>query len=63
MEDCCAIRPVGMHKYKANREIESLERQFYGLRENNKDIDELDERAKRYVDKVRRAMNIDFEQS
>ena len=50
---------MGVHKYKVSEQINQLERQFYGPRENNKDIARLDVRAKRYVDKVRRAMGID----
>mmetsp|Transcript_30010 Transcript_30010/g.62727 ORF Transcript_30010/g.62727 Transcript_30010/m.62727 type:complete len:462 (+) Transcript_30010:73-1458(+) len=58
MENCCAIRPMGMHKYKNKWQIEMLEEQFYGPT-NNKEITKLNERTRRYVDKVRGAMEID----
>lgn len=58
MDDCCAVRPMGIHKYKQKHQIVSLEQQFYGPA-NNKELKNLNERTRRYADKVRRAMGID----
>mmetsp|Transcript_38318 Transcript_38318/g.70297 ORF Transcript_38318/g.70297 Transcript_38318/m.70297 type:complete len:482 (+) Transcript_38318:26-1471(+) len=55
MENCCAVRPMGMHKYKRREQIEVLEKQFYGPT-NNKELSKLNERTRRYADKVRKAM-------
>ena len=57
MEDCCAIRPVGIHKYKQSILIEQLDKQFYGPADG-KDLKRLNARTRRYADKVRRAMGI-----
>ncbi len=58
MEECCAVRPIGLHKYKMTDEILEMENQFFGERDNL-DYKKLNARTKRYVDKVRRAMGID----
>lgn len=59
MEECCAIRPIGLHKYKLPTEILEMEAQFFGEL-GNKDYNRLDARTKRYVDKVRKAMGTDL---
>mmetsp|Transcript_1136 Transcript_1136/g.2387 ORF Transcript_1136/g.2387 Transcript_1136/m.2387 type:complete len:446 (-) Transcript_1136:1-1338(-) len=58
MEECCAVRPIGLHKYKMTNEILEMENQFFGERDNS-DYKKLNARTKRYVDKVRKAMGID----
>ena len=57
MENCCAVRPMGVHKYKRREQIEVLEKQFYGPTDN-KELSKLNERSRRYADNVRRAMGI-----
>ena len=57
MEECCANRPIAIHKYKFPGEHRRLEAQFYGP-EKNADYKRLKPINKRYVDKVRKAMNI-----
>jgi len=56
-EECCAHRPIGLHKYKKPQEIQMLDNQFFGDVEGT-DYKRLDARTKRYVDKVRKAMGI-----
>ena len=66
MEDCCAVRPMAFHKYKREEDIRTLEEEFYGKSGNNKlkrleqSTREQDKRMWRYVNKVRRAMNIEY---
>jgi len=57
MEDCCARRPMGIHKYKSKEKIESLDIQFYGL-PDNKELTRLNERTRRYAEKVRTELGI-----
>jgi len=57
MDDCCSIRPMAFHKYKQKKQIEELDQQFYGPADN-KEITKLNERTRRYADKVRWAMGI-----
>ncbi|KAL7548506.1 hypothetical protein ACHAWF_011798 [Thalassiosira exigua] len=57
MEDCCAHRPMGIHKYKLRKLIEELDQQLYGPA-GNKELKRLKARDRRYVDKVRRAMGL-----
>jgi hypothetical protein len=64
MEDCCAVRPMAFHKYKQENDIRILEDEFYGKRDNKmlKKLEhgrEQDKRMWRYVNKVRKAMDID----
>ncbi|KAL7485489.1 hypothetical protein ACHAW6_011098 [Cyclotella cf. meneghiniana] len=56
-EECCAHRPIGLHKYKKPQEIQMLENQFFGD-VKGPDYKRLNARTKRYVDKVRKAMGI-----
>ncbi|KAL7535674.1 hypothetical protein ACHAXR_006657 [Thalassiosira sp. AJA248-18] len=58
MDNCCAIHPMAVHKYKQKEQIEVLEEQFYGP-SNNKELKKLNERTRRYADKVRKAMGRD----
>jgi hypothetical protein len=58
-EECCAHRPIGLHKYKLPSEIMQVQQQFFGDTEN-KDYTRLSAKPKRYVDKVRKAMGVDF---
>mmetsp|Transcript_28324 Transcript_28324/g.58023 ORF Transcript_28324/g.58023 Transcript_28324/m.58023 type:complete len:444 (-) Transcript_28324:237-1568(-) len=58
MDECCAVRPIAIHKYKYSSQMEKLEQQFYGPRDNP-NIRKLSDRSRRYVTKVRRAMGID----
>ncbi|KAL7460337.1 hypothetical protein ACHAXS_000796 [Conticribra weissflogii] len=58
MEDCCAVRPIAIHKYKHSSQMEELEQQFYGPRDNPS-IKRLNDISRRYVTKVRKAMRID----
>ena len=57
MEECCAHRPIAFHKYKFPVQHQVLEAQFYGP-ENGEHYKKLKPINKRYVDKVRKAMNI-----
>ena len=57
-ENCCAIHPMGIHKYKNRDQIESVDKQFYGDL-SNKELTKLDARTRRYADKVRKALGID----
>jgi hypothetical protein len=59
-EECCAHRPIGLHKYKLPKEITTLDEQFFGSTKGQSYIS-LDARTKRYVDKVRTAMGISSE--
>ena len=59
MEDCCARRPMGIHKYKSKEKIESLDIQFYGL-PDNKELTRLNERTRRYAEKVRTELGIEY---
>ena len=58
LEECCSIRPMGIHKYKQTHQIEQLDDQFYGP-SNNKELTRLKGKTRRYADKVRRAMGFD----
>jgi len=58
MEDCCASRPMGFHKYKQVGPVNSMNQQFYG-RPGNIHLRNLKERDSRYVTKVRKAMEIE----
>lgn len=58
-EECCAHRPIGLHKYKLPSEIMQVQQQFFGDKKNN-DYARLSAKPKRYVDKVRKAMGVDF---
>ena len=60
MEDCCAVRPLGVHKYKQTWMMEGLEKQFYGsVEEKNERLRKESDGTRAYVDKVRKAMGID----
>ena len=52
------MRLMATHKYKQKWQIDSLDQQFYGPADN-KELTKLDERTRRYADKVRKAMGID----
>jgi hypothetical protein len=54
-EDCCAYRPIGLHKYKLPSQIMQVQQQFFGD-PNNEDYSRLNGKAKRHVEKVRVAM-------
>eukprot|EP00956_Cyclotella_meneghiniana_P011473 scaffold16121_cov68-Cyclotella_meneghiniana.AAC.1 len=56
-EECCAHRPIGLHKYKLPSEIQKLDLQFFGSTDGET-YKKLDAKTKRYVDKVRGAMGI-----
>mmetsp|Transcript_31211 Transcript_31211/g.75469 ORF Transcript_31211/g.75469 Transcript_31211/m.75469 type:complete len:438 (-) Transcript_31211:178-1491(-) len=58
MENTISIRPIGLHKYKASKEIMELDQQFFGP-PNNKEMMKLNPRTKTYVQKVRTAMGTD----
>ena len=58
LEECCAVHPMATHKYKQKWQIDSLDQQFYGPA-GNKELTKLNERTRRYADKVRKAMGID----
>eukprot|EP00956_Cyclotella_meneghiniana_P015342 scaffold23394_cov42-Cyclotella_meneghiniana.AAC.9 len=60
MEECCAHRPIAIHKYKYTRDIVRLEQEFYG-KEDNDYRKKMKEVNRKYVDKVRMAMNIGME--
>jgi len=49
---------MGIHKYKRKNLIEQLDQQFYGPPENN-ELKKLNQRTRRYADKVRKAMGIE----
>ena len=49
---------MATHKYKQKWQIDSLDKQFYGPT-GNKELTKLNERTRRYADKVRKAMGID----
>ncbi|KAL7534793.1 hypothetical protein ACHAXR_006081 [Thalassiosira sp. AJA248-18] len=55
---CCAVHPMAFHKYKQKEQMKALEEQFYG-QSNNKELKKLNERTRRYADKVRTAMGFD----
>lgn len=59
-EDCCAHRPIGLHKYKMPEEIVRLDRQFFGSA-SDEPYKKLNAKTKKYVDKVRNAMGISSE--
>jgi hypothetical protein len=56
-EECCAHRPIGLHKYKKPEEIRKLDEQFFWTN-GDKEYKRLDAKTKRYVDKVRKAMGL-----
>ncbi|KAL3798976.1 hypothetical protein HJC23_005115 [Cyclotella cryptica] len=59
MEECCAHRPIAIHKYKFPGEHRRLEQEFYGPEgKENKDLWRMKAVNRRYVDKVRKAMGI-----
>ena len=60
LEECCAHRPIAIHKYKFPQDHRRLEQEFYGA-EDNKDRKRMKPINKAYVDKVRKAMNITSE--
>lgn len=49
---------MGTHNYKRRAQIEALNEQFYG-KANNKELAKLNERTRRYANKVRAAMGFD----
>lgn len=57
MGDCCARRPMGIHKYKDKHRIQSLDDQFYGP-DNNNELKKLKKPAREYAEKVRKEMGI-----
>ena len=57
-EECCAHRPIGLHKYKLPSQIREVQQQFLGEKDNEH-YKKLSAKSKRWVDKVRTAMNID----
>lgn len=59
-EECCAHRPIGLHKYKLPEEIVKLDHQFFG-RTDGQSYKQLKAKTKKYVDKVRNAMGISSE--
>ena len=56
-EECCAHRPIGLHKYKLPSEIQKMDLQFFGSKDGET-YKKLDAKTKRYVDKVRGSMGI-----
>ena len=58
MENSIAHRPIGLHKFKEEREIYELEQQFFGPPENPR-LTALDKRTGAFVRKVRKAMGTD----
>eukprot|EP00956_Cyclotella_meneghiniana_P011421 scaffold16029_cov35-Cyclotella_meneghiniana.AAC.1 len=59
-EECCAHRPIGLHKYKLPSEIQRLDLEFFGSTDGET-YKKLDAKTKRYVDQVRGAMGISDE--
>ena len=64
MEDTIARRPIGIHKYKKPEEILTLWEEFYGPSSGNEALEKVGRGrhgavAKRFVEKVRKAMGID----
>jgi hypothetical protein len=57
-EECCAHRPIGLHKYKLPEQILQVQQQFLGDKDNE-DYKRLSAKPKRWVDKVRKAMGVD----
>lgn len=49
-EECCAHRPIGLHKYKLESQILQIQQQFFGER-YNEDYERLPAKPKKYVDK------------
>ncbi|KAL7513616.1 hypothetical protein ACHAXN_010888 [Cyclotella atomus] len=57
-EECCAHRPIGLHKYKLPEQIMQVHQQFLGEKDND-DCKRLTAKSKIWVDKVRKALGVD----